>query len=306
MGERSLLIACFGIGIALEAVLLQRRDWHPWKLMGCIALSLGGALPGKHETVYDPLLHVLLVFSMFAVVFALAFKEDILPAISEKRLLSYSLIFWFAFFSYFHHGTILQHTLVVIMSIPTAATILVACTRPRLSFTFKLILYTWLLCIVVGLGLFQFPFYQLRLFFLNRELPWVTPLESLSAGMAFLYLAANATYIFYLIPIPGKNESWAERMQHWHEFTDLMTQRFDDDVNTNRATVVILAAQCGILALDYFLHWMPSGLLINLLIVLPGVLLFFSRRSDPATQANQSPGAGREPWSRLGKTEGSD
>ncbi len=303
MDARSLLIACFGIGVALEALVLQRRDWHPWKLMGCVALSLGGALPDKHETVYQPLFHVLLVFSMFAVIFALAFKEDILPVISEKLLLSYSLIFWFAFFSYFHRGTILRNALLVVMLIPTMATILVACTRPRLSFTLKLILYTWFLCIVVGLGLFQFPFYQLRLFFQNQEVPWVTPLESLCAGMAFLYLAANATYIFYLIPIPGKNESWAERMQHWHEFTDLMTQRFDDDPNTSRATIVILAAEFAVMVLNYFLHWLPGSLLINLLIVLPGVLLFFRRRSYPGTESNQSPFADAEPWRRLDKDQ---
>src|SRR6185312_7267365 len=102
MDERSLLIACFGIGVVLEALLLQRGDWQPWKLAGCIVLSLFALLPGKHERLYEPLHHVLLVFSAFAVVFALAFKEDILPAVGERLLLFYSLIFWFAFFSYFY------------------------------------------------------------------------------------------------------------------------------------------------------------------------------------------------------------
>ncbi len=106
MDQRSLLIACFGVGVALEALLLQRNDWRPWKLAGCIALSMFAMAPGKHERVYEPLFHVLMVFSTFAVIFALTFKEDILPAIGEKLLLSYSLIFWFAFFSYFYRPTL--------------------------------------------------------------------------------------------------------------------------------------------------------------------------------------------------------
>lgn len=287
MDERSLLIACFGAGVVLEAVLLQRGDWGPWKLLGCIALASVAILPGKHERVYQPLFHVLMVFSAFAVIFALAFKEDILPAIGEKLLLSYSLIFWFAFFSYFHRPTVLHKALLVLMLVPTAATVGIAYRRTALNFTLKLMLYTWFLCIVVGLGLFQFPFYQLKLFFQNQEIPWVTPLESVSAGMAFLYLAANATYIFYLVPIPGKNESWAERMQRWHEFTDLLTRRFDADTALDRATEVLLGVECVALGLDYYFHWLPSGFLINLLIVLPGILLFFRRSSMPAGQADQ-------------------
>ncbi len=261
-------------------------------------LSMNALAPGKHERVYEPLFHVLMVFSTFAVIFALAFKEDILPAIGEKLLLSYSLIFWFAFFSYFYHPTVLCNTLLIVLLVPTLATMAVAYLKTALSFTLKLILYTWFLCIVVGLGLFQFPFYQLKLFLHTQEVPWVTPLESIFAGMAFLYLAANATYIAYLIPIPGKNESWQERMEHWHAFTDLMTQRFDADANISVGTEIFLAAECVALILDYFFHWLPRGFLINLLIVLPGLLLFYVRRSYPSAALNLSPPSDGQRWSR--------
>lgn len=288
MSERALLIGCFGVGVVLQALLLQRGDWQPRKLIACVGLSLVAMLPGKHESVYRPLFHVLMTFSAFAVIFAIRFKEDILPPVGEKLLLSYALIFWFAFFAYFYRPAILQKTLLFLMLIPTVATIVVAYGRIALNFTLKLILYTWFLCMVVGLGLFQFPLYELRLFFQNKELPWVTPLESLSAGMAFLYPAANATYIFYLIPLQGKNETWAERMQRWHAFTDLMTQRFDGNMNIGPIAEVLLIAEAAVLISDYFLHWLPRELIINLLIVLPGVLLFFRRPSNPAAQLDQS------------------
>lgn len=277
MDERSLLICCFGIGIALQALLLQRGDWQPVKLLGCLAFSLLFLMPGKHEAVYEPLTHLLLFFSCFSVMFALAFKDDILPAMSEKLLLWYTLIFWFAFLSYFYRETLLQTILLLVMLAPTAATIIVAGRRSALGFTLKLLLYSWFLCLVVGLGLFQFPFYQLRLFVRTAEIPWVTPLESISAGMAFLYLAANATYVFYLIPLPAKGQSMADRMKQWHAFTDLMTQRFSDDVTTNRAMVWMLCGEAVLLGLDYRFHWVARETLINSLIVLPSAL-FFARR----------------------------
>jgi hypothetical protein len=289
MDERTLLISAFGVGIALEALLLQRSDWQPGKLLGCMALSLLAAFPGKHETVYQPLLHVLFVFSAFAVLFAIAFKQDILPAISEKLLLSYTLIFWFAFFSYFYRSALLQNLLLIVLALPTVATLWVAWRRPTLNFTLKLVLYTWFLGIMVGLGLFQFPFYQLRLFMQDQNIPWVTPHESISAGMAFLYLAANATYLFYLIPIPAKNESWADRMQHWHAFTALMTQRFDADVAAHRATWGLLCGEALLLALDYRFHWIAPGILINNLIILPSVILFARRLQGQSPEGATAP-----------------
>jgi hypothetical protein len=43
--------------------------------------------------------------------------------------------------------------------------------------------------------------------------------------MAFLFLAVNATYLYMLIPITGKTESWRDRLKEWHELTDEMAQR---------------------------------------------------------------------------------
>jgi hypothetical protein len=98
--------------------------------------------------------------------------------------------------------------------------------------------------------------------------------------MAFLFLAANATYIWYLIPIPGRSQSFENRMKEWHEFTDLMTQRFDDHETAQRQPWLLLLSAGGVLLLNFIFRWLPSGLLINTLMVLPG-LLFVSRRAKP-------------------------
>jgi hypothetical protein len=165
------------------------------------------------------------------------------------------------------------------------ATVIAAFRNAQLSFPLKLVLYTWFLCIIVCVGLFQFPFSQLTLFYSDRQIPWVTPTESISAGMAFLFLAANATYIYYLIPIPGRSQSFKSRMKEWHEFTDLMTQRFDDQQKAQRQTWLLLLSAGGVLLLNFVFRWLPTTLLINTLIVLPGLL--FAARALTAGSATR-------------------
>ena len=283
MDERSILIASFGLGVALQAMLLIRGDWNWWRLAGNAAFALLGMLPGKHERVYQPLFHVLMVFSLFSVMFAFTFRKDILPLITGVVLLSYTLIFWFAFFSYFYDGTPLHVILLALLLVPTAATIFATFLKTQPGFALKLVLYTWFLVIILCLGLFQFPFSQLKLFLEDHQVPWVTPVQSATAGMAFLFLLANASYVLYLIPIPGRNESWAQRMQTWHEFTDLLSQRFADARVTLAQAAMVLGAEGTLLLLSAIYRWFPPGLVINLAIIIPAI--GFHPRLLPASVA---------------------
>lgn len=247
-----------------------------------------GMVPGKHEHIYHPLVHVLMVFSAFSVIFAVTFKKDILPLISEGVLLSYTLVFWFAFLTSFYTGTPLHMALLLLLLVPTALALFVAVRKTRLGFVFKLALYTWFLVIIVSLGLFQFPYNQLKLFLEDHQVPWVTPFESVTAGMAFMFLLANATYIFYLIPIPGRNQSWAERMRDWHAFTDLMTQRFADARVTLVQATVVLGLEGSALLLLASYRWLPPALVINVAIVIPAIVMHprFPLAPDPASKSS--------------------
>ncbi|HEX3949757.1 MAG TPA: hypothetical protein VHW95_07910 [Steroidobacteraceae bacterium] len=271
MNEHLVLALWFGLGVALQALLLIRGDWNWGRLALCVGFGAFGMLPGKHEHVYEPFLHILFSMGFFAFMYALRFKNDLLPVISEKVLLSYSLIFWFAFFSYFYKGTAWDVALAALLLVPTGATVFIAVHRPGLSFAWKLALYTWFLTIVVSLGLFQFPFQHLSIFLSPEKSPWLNPLDCVVAGMAFLYLAVNMAYLFELIPIPGKNQSWADRMKQWHELTSLMTVRFEDEP-MHRLGMLLIVVQGIVLLAVYYFHWVSAGLAINLFIVLPSIL----------------------------------
>jgi hypothetical protein len=272
LDDRTVLIASFGFGVALQAALLMRGDWNWGKLAGCVAMALVGLAPGKHESVYQPLFHVLMVFSVFSVMLAFMFKEDILPIISEAVILWYTVVFWYAFLSYSPTGNPPPTALMVLLLVPTSVTIYIAIVKTRLRFVLKLGLYTWFLTMIVCLGLVQFPFSQLKLFFKDHQVPWVTPFESVTAGMAFLFLLANAAYVFYLIPIPGRSQSFADRMKEWHEFTDLLTQRFDDSQVTRVQAVIALGVGGTALLLNAIYRWFPPELVINVAIVIPAIV----------------------------------
>jgi hypothetical protein len=271
MSEHLVLVLWFGSGVALQALLLIRGDWNWGRLALCVGFGALGMLPGKHEHVYQPFLHVLFSMGFFAFMYAMRFKDDLLPVVSEKVLLSYSLLFWFAFFSYFYKGTAWSIALAAFLLVPTAATLFIAVRRPGLSFAWKLSLYTWFLTVVVSLGLFQFPFQHLAIFLSPQKSPWLSPLDCVVAGMAFLYLAVNMAYLYELIPIPGKHQSWADRMRQWHELTDLMTERFEDEP-MHRLGLLLIVAQGIALLLIYYFHWVSAALAINLFIVLPSIL----------------------------------
>jgi hypothetical protein len=297
LDERTILIISFGLGIALQVAILLHGDWSWFKLLICAAIGLVGLIPGKHEHVYQPLFHILMWFSFFSISFAFMFSKEILPIISEPVLLSYTLVFWFALFIYYSDHTSLQSALFFLPLIPSAACLYLSFRRTQLGFVFKLILYTWFLVIIVSLGLFQFPFGQLALFYDERQVPWVSPIESAMAGMAFLFLLVNGTYVFYLIPIPGRTQSWTDRMKDWHEFTDLLTQRVADSQITRVQTSIILAVEGTALALNAIYDWLPPGLVINLAIIIPS-LVFHPKLLPAMSPSSPQDGGSKVPHSR--------
>jgi len=101
MDERLVLALWFGLGVGLQSLLLIRGDWNWRRFAGCVGLGALGFMPGRNEHHYYAYLHILLCFGFFSFWFALLFKEGVLPLVSEKILLFYSMIFWFAFFALF-------------------------------------------------------------------------------------------------------------------------------------------------------------------------------------------------------------
>jgi hypothetical protein len=275
----------FALGVVVQALLVIRidRTWSTldWGLLAlCVVLSASGMLPSKHE-VYVPLNNVLSCIGIFGFTLALVFERRILPVINEQIALSYTLVFWYAIFVNFQ-SLGLPDWLLYASSVPTSATLIIAFTQPALNLFWKASMYAWFMVLLLSLGLIQFSFGRLLIFTSPNDAPWLTPIECVSTGMAFLYLCINATFVFELIPIPGKTQSWKDRMREWHDLTNLMAHRFDDGASPAVVAGMIVAVEGGVLVLNFIYHFIPDGLLINLFVVLPGLLYFGNRVAPPA------------------------
>jgi hypothetical protein len=278
-------VVWFAVGVAVQAGLVIRvdRTWGmaDWgKLAICLVVSASGMLPTKDEAVYTPLNDLLICIGLFGFFLAVLFEKRILPVINEKIVLSYTMVFWYAIFANFS-SLGLPDWLIYALLIPTAVTLVIAFAQPALTFPWRVAMYSWFLVLIVSLGLLQFSFVRLAIFYSPDQAPWLSPVECLTTGMAFLYLCVNAAFVFELIPIPGRSQSWEDRMRDWHALTDLMAYRFSDAPSGSAVAGSIFVIEGGVIAANFVYHVIPDGLLVNLLLVLPGLLYFGSRLRPP-------------------------
>ena len=272
MATRTALILWFGAGFALEALYLVRRNPRWAQLAACAGIALFGVVAAVVEG-HNPIVAIGVGLGVFGLFFAGVYQAEILPPVGDKLLLAFTLIYWFALVTELYHGTQPPQALMLASLVPTAATIYVAVRRPALGFWGKLWLYTWYLVIVVFLGWLQFPFGNLSIFG-RANIGWLGPIDAFVTGMASLYLLTNAFYLFELVPIPGKSQSFNDRMKQWHELTDLMTQRCSDqDGPGDGRALAIIAALGSLLLLNYVLQVLPNALVISVAIVASATLL---------------------------------
>ena len=269
MDTRLVLVLCFGLGVAVQSVL-QVRGALSWGRVGIsVLIALMSLIPFKGELAYQPWPHVFAALCVYAVVFAFAHRREILPRIGERTLLSLSMVFWFAVFVRGVPETPPAPLILGLLVIPSLAVLVIAFVPIRLGFVWKLMLYAWFLFVVVALAWMQFPTRQLQIFLDQEHLPWLTWIEAITGGMAFLYLAVNAVYLYLLVPLPSRGQSFKNRMKDWQELTGLMTRRVDDDQPGYVETFAILVGQGSVLLLVYYTNLVPPGLVINGFIVLP-------------------------------------
>lgn len=297
MTQQTTLVLCFGAGFVLESLYLVRRNprW-PW-LAGCAALGLLATFMAYLAARNAPAVAIGLGLGFFGFMFAGTYRDEILPVVGDKLLLAFTVIFWYGFATHYYQGTRAQQLLMLGGMLPSAASLYIACVRPRLGFWGKLLLYVWFLAIVLFLGLLQFPFRNLHIFTGRHPLGWLGPIDAFATGMVSLYLLANAVYLVALIPIPGRDQSFGDRMKQWHTLTDLMTQRCSDEDGPRQAQAFsVIAAIAAGLCLNYVFALLPSPLVISVAIILSTVMLervsAAQALSVPAAPAEPSKGAG--------------
>jgi hypothetical protein len=254
----------FIVGAALQIFLLSRRPF-PWAAAG---LSLLGALlafrPFKGEEIYEPLRHVLYAVGVFGAVFALMAAREFLPVLRERTVWAVNLIFWFVFLQSHDLALAPHRFLAAVLLVPSALCIAWCWSNRPMGYRPQIAGYLWFMLLVALLGFWGFQFSPFALFGEERDVPWITPLEGFLGGMTFMLLVIYGTYLAYFVPIPGKNQSFKERMKTWREYVVLLEARFHNAHSSRTELVTLTAVLAGIFLSHYWVDWMSEGLTIGL------------------------------------------
>lgn len=262
----------FYAGILAQAVFLlvgQMKLKDAAKILACCAGSMLGLLPGKHEHHYNLSLHLFLVACAFAIGYALCFKKKILEHIDKEILLVWNLI---GLYVALQSPFVVSHPeLLILLLILSLIAVINAFTGLDKSYGWQVYFYIWFLCILVGIIASQFAFSTMLDIFGHGAKP-LNSFTLFVVGMSFLYLAVNLWYLVELIPLPGKHQSFSDRLEQVEEAMEALAEDYDVESVPYWKTLLLLIFTTALLAANYVGRFVSDTTLIPVLIVVLPVL----------------------------------
>jgi hypothetical protein len=286
MNSESVIL--FYAGMVVQAVFLPFGQLS-WKDAGtfliCCGVSLAGFIPGKHEHNYDLRLHLFLAACLFAIIYAVCFKKKILERINREILMVWTLVGLYV---------VVETPFIVAnpyLSFPLMVLSLIAVINAFASFDeqygWKVYFYIWFLCILIGILASQFAFSTMSAVFgFGHNTGPPNPIMAFVIGMSFLYLAVNVWYVLELIPLPGKHQTFGERLEQVEEDLEILAEDYDVEQVRRWKTLLLLIFCVSLLAVNYVRHVVSDTTLIPLLIAIVPVLHKMNFSKPPAASVN--------------------
>jgi len=193
----------------------------------------------------------------FAFVIAFAFKDRLLPTITEGTLFGYSLIAGYIFLSntYLNSTEISTLSLVFISLSIGLAMFLIIYPR-QVGKMAQTILMTLFISISIYIG-YELAKDTIAFDGSNWELVVI--------GYSYLALLSNIFYILYFIPIPGKRQSFKERMRNISEHAKDLEEKYVAVNSTSKQIFLTLVLFFIMLLFDY-LNYVSDALLISIIL----------------------------------------
>lgn len=277
-------VLLFYAGMMAQAIFLLLDRFEPGdilKFLGCCAASLLGLIPGKHERIYNLPLHLFIIACVFSVAYGLCFKEKILEHINKEILMVWTLIGLY----------IALRTPLVTAHLPVLLLLLALCLIPIINafagneppYAWKVYFYVWFLCVLVGIAASKFAFSTMaHVFGFRHGAEEINALGTVLVGMSFLYLAVNLWYVVELIPVPGKHQSFTDRLANVKQSMKILAGDYDAEQVRWWKTLVLLVVAGSLLTANHFRQFISDETLVPLLIVaLPVVDKFKSQKMEP-------------------------
>lgn len=259
------LVVCFMSGVLFESIrLLQfklnRTEWGKYVvcvlLAGATTLIVDLSHWGAGDWVFSSLIIAAFIFTS---AFALMFQERLLLPMNWYNLGILNIVGLYVAWQHFPNLAIGLAVISVLLSW--------LAFRPTLSNYWKVALYAWGLVLLLGVVIIPSSINPLQWFEIDywlQQSPWAV----LLSGMVTTYCIVYSWYLFKLIPIPRKSQSFAARMHEWHQDIQLMSSRFSALPSKPLLPIIILIGCTTVAILNINYHFIPDVLLINLMIIL--------------------------------------
>jgi hypothetical protein len=264
--------------LALFAGLLFEsfRVSDSWKnviyiFIGTYFFSLLCFFPGKNEKIYNFENHIeawpyfFIVF--FALVFAIINKDKVTAKLSEgiTLLLSLSLIYWIIDYGFINYQNWFAITILTIIFILSAFSILNALKNIQLSRSTRLILSVWSTIIM-----FAFAIDNIIKVFSNQDIESTSFLsQGLYIGLQYFFLGISAVYIMqnYILLVlflPDKSGNYKNDLKEIKK--DHIARYSDNQVSTGSSLFCIFYA-CILLGMNYKYQVLPRNTMIWLVLL---------------------------------------
>lgn len=283
----------FNLGVLLQAFFMIRYKLNSknklFEFSACLVLALISSFYLNNKIkLPDSLYFSILFFSfVFSILFGHYFKKDILPDITEHTILYFTIIFWYIFFPGLKSLLFsldlmpsLDSLLLFPILIGSLGVLFISFSNVKLNIFWKLFFYIWFLSIIICLNILCFLSKNISFFFNKEAIITLSPLEILFSGMVFFYLIVNVLYIYELIPIPAKHQSFNERIKEWKKYINMLTNKYSDNQLKPVHSLLTILFLGGFFVSNYFLQFAPAYLIINIAIISYPLTRYFLARHN--------------------------
>lgn len=198
----------------------------------------------------------------FALVTAFTFKDRLLPLVTEGTLFGYCLIAGYLFFSNsYQNGLEVNMLSLFLVSISIGLALFLIIYPRQVGKVIQTISMTLFICISIYIG------YELAKGTVSFD---GSNLELVVIGYSYLALVSNVFYVLYFIPIPGKRQSFKDRIRNIREHARDLEEKYVAVNSTSRQILLTIVIFLILLVLDS-LNYISGELLVS--IVLSFILL---------------------------------
>ena len=271
----SALLFVFSIGFLTQIVLSGgKKAFSRLSILLFIICLIAGLFPAKNESLsdYNLIVHFLVSVLVFGLFESVLLRDRILVKLDEFKLLLFSMLFSYVLYSY---GA---RVFFLVSLLPLAVMLFFCFTRFTPGSRARLLLYAWFLLAWIGLGLillqkFFFGVVLARLFsFLNFTAASFQPWDYFFFGMSSFILLSLAFYLFLLLPIPTKHETFKQALKRSREMAHSLVSKFDDRNASRLAAFLAVVFVGGFFAVNLLFDLFKPVVLIAFFLSASGLI----------------------------------